>query len=274
MLFTLKKKQLKRLKQFVVGFVLIYVLMVSALYLLQEKMIFRPATLDPEYVFKFEQPFEELFLKTDKEETIINALHFKVDTPKGIILYFHGNANNLSRWGVIASEFTKYNYDVLVMDYRTYGKSTGILNEDGLYSDAQYCYKYLVGLGYSNIIVYGRSLGTAMALNVAGNNKISHVILETPFYSIVDVAKKRFPVFPVEKLIKYHFPNFESISKVSSAITIIHGTNDRVVPIKSAIKLLEAAPKQTDFITVKKASHNNLSNFDIYWQSMDVILGK
>lgn len=274
MLFTLKKKQLKKLKHFAVVFALIYLLMVSALYLLQEKMIFRPSSLQSDYVFQFDKPFEELFLKTDKEGTIINALHFKVKAPKGVILYFHGNAGNLSRWGVIASEFTKYNYDVLVVDYRTYGKSSGVLNEAGLYRDAQFCYDYLAGLGYSNIVVYGRSLGTAMALNVASKNKISHVILETPFYSIVDVAKKRFPVFPVEKMIKYHFSNFESINKVSSGVTIIHGTSDRVVPIKSAIKLFESAPKQTKFITIDKASHNNLSDFEMYWQSMDVILGK
>lgn len=274
MSFTLKKKQPKRLKQFALGFVLIYLLMVSALYLLQEKMIFRPTSLQPEYVFKFDQPFEELFLETDNEGTIINALHFKLKAPKGVVLYFHGNAGNLSRWGVIASELTKYNYDVLVMDYRTYGKSTGILSEDGLYNDAQHCYEYLVGLGYSNIVVYGRSLGTAVALNVASKNKVSHVILETPFYSIVDVAKKRFPIFPVEKLIKYHFPNFESIEEVNSAMTIIHGTSDRVVPIKSAIKLFESAPKQTKFISVEQASHNNLSDFETYWQSIDGILGK
>ncbi len=274
MLFTLKKKQLKRLKHFAVGFVLIYLLMVSALYLLQEKMIFRPTSLPSEYVFQFGQPFEELFLETDRKGTVINALHFKLKAPKGVVLYFHGNAGNLSRWGVIASELTKYNYDVFVMDYRTYGKSTGILSEDGLYNDAQHCYEYLVGLGYSNIVVYGRSLGTAMALNVASKHKVSHVILETPFYSIADVAKKRFPVFPVEKLIKYHFSNFESIEEVSSAMTIIHGTSDRVVPIKSSIKLFESAPKQTKFITVEKASHNNLSDFETYWQSIDGILGK
>lgn len=274
MLFTLKKEQLKRLKKFALIFVLIYLLMVSALYVLQEKMIFIPTRLQSDYVYQFEDPFEELFLKTDTKGTVINALHFKVNAPKGVILYFHGNAGNLSRWGVITSEFTKYNYDVFVMDYRTYGKSTGNLSEDVLYNDAQYCYDYLAGLGYSNIVVYGRSLGTAMALNVASKNEISHVILETPFYSIVDVAKRRYPVFPVEKLLKYHFPNFESMAKVRSEITIIHGTSDRVVPIKSALKLYELAPKQTNFITIEKASHNNLSTFDLYWQSMDAILGK
>ena len=255
MWYTLKKNHLKRLRQLVFGVILIYLSMALGLYVFQEKLIFRPTTLAIDYNFQFEQPFEELFLETDDEGTRINALHFKVKQPKGVILYFHGNAGDLSRWGKIATKFTKYNYDVLVMDYRTYGKSNGVLSEKALYQDAQFCFNYLKKQHYAQIIIYGRSLGTAMATYVAGNNKVSHLILETPFYSIVDVAKSRFPVFPVEKLIKYHFLNYEHITGISAPITIIHGTNDRIVPLHSALKLFEMAPKQTEFITIEKGSH-------------------
>lgn len=246
--------------------------MALALYTFQEQLIFRPTTLDADYSFQFEQPFEELFLGTDTEGTQINALHFRVENPKGVILYFHGNAGDLSRWGKIAANFTKYNYDVLVMDYRTYGKSNGTLSEAALYSDAQYCFNYLSGWNYSKTVVYGRSLGTAMATYIASKNEVSQVILETPFYSLVDVAKSRFPIFPVEKLITYPFLNYEHILGISAPITIIHGTSDRVVPIKSAKKLLEVAPKQTQFITIEKGSHNNLSDFELYWKTMEAVL--
>ena len=80
--------------------------------------MFLPTTLEQDYQYQFNYPFEELFLKTE-EDAIINALHFKVDNPKGVILYFHGNAGDLSRWGTITEYFSAMHYDVLVMDYWT-----------------------------------------------------------------------------------------------------------------------------------------------------------
>ena len=85
---------------------------------------------------------EELFLKTD-DTAVINALHFKAEKSKGVILYFHGNAGDLSRWGIVTEYFVEKNYDVLVIDYRTYGKSKGKLSEEAFYNDGQYCYDYL-----------------------------------------------------------------------------------------------------------------------------------
>lgn len=109
----------------------------STLYLLQEKLIFLSKPLEKNFVFTSRFTFEEVFLKTDKSTTI-NAIHYINKNPKGVILYFHGNAGNLVRWMEVAESFLEKNYDVFVMDYRTYGKSTGILNEKGFYTDAQF----------------------------------------------------------------------------------------------------------------------------------------
>ena len=115
----------------------------TALYFLQEKILFRPTVLNQTYVFKFSHPFEELFLKAD-DNAVINALHFKAEEPKGIILYFHGNKGSLKRWGEIAMFFAKEQYDVVIMDYRSYGKSTGELKEEYLYNDGQLFYNYVL----------------------------------------------------------------------------------------------------------------------------------
>ena len=172
-------KTLKRVFLFILAAA---VIVIMGAYLLQEKFIFLPSKLPQDYVYEFDHDFEELFIETE-DGARLNALHFKQENPRGIIVYYHGNAGDLSRWGKVTSYFLQFNYEVLVMDYRTYGKSTGKLSEKALYSDAQLFYNKAKELfPEGNIIVYGRSLGTAMAAYVASKNKPKKLILETPFY--------------------------------------------------------------------------------------------
>ena len=273
MLYTRQKKIKHKLKQAAIGLLGLYLMIGTALYFLQEKILFRPTVLNQTYVFKFSHPFEELFLKAD-DNAVINALHFKANESKGIILYFHGNAGNLSRWGKITEYFVEKNYDVLVMDYRTYGKSTGALSEHALYNDAQMCYDYLKDrYNEHEITIYGRSLGTGIATYIASANNPKQLILETPYYSIVDVAKQRFPFFSVRHLLHYKIPSNEFIQNVTCNISMIHGTKDLVVPITSGEKLFKVAPqKMTSFTTIESGSHNNLVNFDDYNEIISEIL--
>jgi alpha-beta hydrolase superfamily lysophospholipase len=245
----------------------------TSMYFFQEKILFRPTTLAQDYRYSFNHTFEELFLQSE-DGAIINALHFKAEDSKGAVLYFHGNAGDLSRWGTITEYFVKLNYDVLVMDYRTYGKSTGVLNEQALYNDAQLCYdKLKESFTENQITIYGRSLGTAIATKMAATNSPKQLILETPYYSIIDVAKMRFPFMPVTYLMNYELPTHKFINNVQCPIYMFHGTEDYVVPFKSGEKLFKAAPKdRTTFVTIKNARHNNLIDFDLYHQQIKVIL--
>lgn len=245
----------------------------ASLYFIQEKLLFLPTVLEQDYQFNFGYNFEELTLESD-DGAKLNALHFKVENPKGVILYFHGNAGDLSRWGIIAEFFVEKQYDVLTMDYRTYGKSTGKLSETVFYSDAQLFYNYLKkSYDENNITLYGRSLGTGIATHLASKNNPKQLILETPYYSITDIAKSRFPFFPVEKLLKYKFSSYQFISDVKSPITMFHGTDDLVVSYQSAKKLFEASPKeQTTFITIKGGNHNNLVDFEAYQLTISKLL--
>lgn len=244
----------------------------SVLYFFQEKLMFFPTSLEQDYEYHFSYPFEELFLETEKGATI-NAIHFKAKNSKGVILYFHGNAGDLSRWGSITEYFVEKNYDVLVMDYRTYGKSVGKLSEAAFYKDAQFCYDYLLKHYSENeITLYGRSLGTGIASYLAAENSPKQLILETPYYSIEDVAKHRFPMFPVEKLLQYHFPTYKYLPNAKCPITIIHGTEDIVVPHISGKKLSELEIENLDFITVDGGEHNNLIEFQDYNKTIDSIL--
>lgn len=243
------------------------------LYFLQEKLIFLPTKLDQGYEYVFDQPFTEFFLNSE-DGARLNALHFKNENPKGVILYFHGNAGDLSRWGNITSFFVDKNYDVILMDYRTYGKSTGKLSEEALYADAQLFYDYAKQLYDENmIVIYGRSLGTGIAACIASKNNPDKLVLETPYYSLMDVAKSRFPFLPIETLMKYKIPSNEFIKKVNCPITIFHGTDDAVVPYDSGKRLfdcIEHSKKQ--FITIDRGGHNNLIEFRIYLESINNIL--
>lgn len=245
----------------------------TSLYFIQEKILFRPTVLAQDHVYQFNEPFEEVFLKVD-DGAVINAIHFKTENPKGVILYFHGNAGDLSRWGLIAEYFVKQQYDVFIMDYRTYGKSTGKLNEAVLYTDAQLCYDHILKqYKESDIILYGRSLGTGIATNIAAKNNPKQLVLESPYYSMADVAQHMFPIFPVKYLLKYKIPTFEFIKNVNCPITIFHGTDDGVVPFASGKKLFdELQEKQAEFIQVDGCGHNNLIDFDGYCNGIENIL--
>ncbi len=272
MSFTVQRKLKRKLKKGVIILLSLYVMIGSALYFFQEKLLFLPTTLEQDYQYEFAHPFEELFLKTEDDVTI-NALHFKVNKPKGVILYFHGNAGDLDRWAKITEYFVAMQYDVLVMDYRTYGKSTGKLSEQGFYIDAQYCYNHLLKQYSENeITLYGRSLGTGIASFVASANQPKQLILETPYYSILDVAQYRFSMFPLKQLLKYRFPTFEYLPKTNCPITIIHGTDDSVVPYASGKKLSELPVDDLKFITVEGGDHNNLIEFEDYHEVIKTIL--
>lgn len=252
---------------------LAYILICSMAYLFQEKLIFLPTKLPQDYTYTFEFPFEE-FTLTASDGAKLNALHLKSNNPKGVILYFHGNAGDLSRWAPITNLFTKLDYDVIVMDYRTYGKSTGTLSEEALYNDASLFYAYaLTHYPEDEIVVYGRSLGTGLATYLAANNSPKKLLLETPYYSIADVAKKRFPIFPVKTLLKYKLPSNTYILDASCPVVIFHGTDDKVVAYDSGARLAGLVPKnQLDFVTIAGGGHNNLIAFKEYRNALLKVL--
>ncbi|WP_422859858.1 alpha/beta hydrolase [Flagellimonas sp. S174] len=256
--------------------ILIFVLFLTLtlmLTLLQEKFIFLPTQLPENYTYSFERDFEEFFL-TGQDEAKLNALHFKSEDPKGVILYFHGNAGDLSRWGQIANRFLRYDYDVIVMDYRGYGKSTGKRSESNLFEDAQLFYDYTHELyAKDEIIIYGRSLGCSIATHVASNNRIKKLILETPFYNLTDVAQDRFPFLPMKPILKYKLASNQFIQQVKAPIRIFHGTEDRVVAYDSGKRLFEVIPiEDKKMYTIEKGEHNNLSDFKQYWENIEAEL--
>ena len=249
----------------------IYFIVFGLLYRFQESLIFQADTLEPDHQFKFSTPFEEKILPRN-DGAKLHGLHFKSKEARGLILYFHGNAGDLSRWGEIVEPLVKFGYDVLVVDYRGYGKSTGKRVEKLMYEDAIAWYELgLEDYEADSIIVYGRSLGCTFAIHLASKKDPRQLILETPFYSLKSLVKNTYAIFPVSKLLKFHFPSHEFISEVACPITIIHGTEDEVVPIENSRRLIPLNP-QIEFETIDRGAHNDLANFEAYWQVIERLL--
>ncbi len=257
--------------KFVLGLAIFMVLITMALYFLQTRLIFFPEKLPDNYTYSFDTPFEELNYHTSPGVSI-NALHFKLDDPKGIILYFHGNAGSLRGWGDIAQDFIQYGHEVLVIDYRSYGKSTGQISEQGLHHDARYIYNKLSEkYPEDRIVIYGRSIGTGIATRLAARNSPGQLILEAPFYNFPDLAKRYFPWVP-RWMIRYKFRNDKYIERVECPVYIVHGTADEVINVAEGKKLAKKLKPEDELILIQGGHHNDLNFMTEYHEQLDRIL--
>ncbi|MFC2124565.1 alpha/beta hydrolase [Bacteroidota bacterium] len=240
-------------------------------YYFQHLVIFFPEKLPKDYKYSFSGVFEERFFETDKH-ILINGLHFKADNPEGIILYLHGNAGSLKGWGEVAYDFLSFGYDVLIIDYRGFGKSSGRISEENMYHDAQFVYDQIKSLFHENqITVYGRSIGTGVASYIAAYNNPAKLILESPYVSLPDMAKKYYPWFP-KKLIRFHFPNDKHLERITCPVFIIHGSHDEIIPVNSSNRLGEKLKPGDQLFIIDGGHHNDLSMFEEYQNKLIEIL--
>jgi uncharacterized protein len=240
-----------------------YLLLCLFYYLVQERFIFVRFRIPRTYTFRFPGPFEEKWLKVE-DGAELHALYFKAPDPKGVVLYFHGNTGSLRRWGRRAPRFTSLGFDVLMPDYRGYGKSRGRMSEDALHDDAQRWYDLLFQhWPQDRIALYGRSLGSGMAVPLAAANRPRALILEAPFCDLADAAMHYLPILPYRLLLRFGFRNDKAIRRVTCPVTILHGRRDNVVPFTSALKLYAAIPAEVprELVAFPKGHHSDLYRF-------------
>lgn len=256
-----------------IGLGIFYVAVIVGVYALQKYIIFQSDQLESDYEFVFEKSFKEFFIKTIDGEQI-NMLLFKTEIPrKGLVIYFHGNADNLQRWGRYQKDFTTRGYDILLLDYRGYGKSTGKSNEQKFYEDAKLIYDWATQrYSKDKIIIYGRSLGTGVASNLATQVDAQKVILETPFNNINDLFQIKSSIFYLPFRLKYNFPNDVHLKKIQEPVFIFAGTEDWVVPPRSTKKLKPFLKSSDRYIEIEGGGHKNLNEFEKYHRVLDEIL--
>ena len=245
-----------------------------ALYHLQEKLMFHPEALPRDYKFKFDIPFKEVNIAMNQTDTLNLIQFFPQDSiPKGVVIYFHGNRENVNRYAKFATNFTKHDYEVWMPDYPGYGKTTGKFTEENIDKQAKEVYKLAHSkFAADSIIIYGRSLGTGVASYIAAKEDCKRLILETPYYSLPDLLSTYAPIYPTGRMSHFKFPVGDYLKDVKVPITIFHGTSDGVIPYRCAAKLKKVLKPTDEFISIDGGSHNNLNDFALFHSKLDSVL--
>lgn len=249
-----------------------YVLICAGLYFFQEKLIFFPERLDRNYKFSFNQPFEEIYIKT-KDANLINGLLFKSDSTEGLIFYLHGNAGSLRNWGEVAQRYTDLHYDVFILDYPGYGKSEGaIKSREQLFNDIQATYDEIKKrIREDSIVVLGYSIGTGLAAELASTNHPRLLILQAPYYSLTDMMYHTYPIIPTF-LLKYKFQTNEYLKNCKMPIVIFHGDRDEVIYYGSSLKLKKEMKRSDTLITLSGQGHNGMTDNPDYIEAIKKVL--
>ena len=238
----------------------------------QESFLFLPDKLPVDYVYTFDHPFEERFIQVDKK-TKLNGLLFKADSSKGVVFYLHGNSGALDKWGEIASVYLKNNYDFFVLDYRGYGKSEGqISSEKQLFSDIQIVYDSLKKeYPEDKIVVIGYSIGSGPATHLASTNKPRLLILQAPYYSMVDLAHQYVKILP-SFIIRYKLRTDEYIKKVVCPVILFHGKQDEVIYYDSSLKLEKLFKSGDKLFSLDPQYHSGMNENLVYQKELNILL--
>lgn len=252
----------------------VYLLCGIALYLLQDRFLFHPTAVERNRPYDFSAPNREINVAAD-ETSNMNVIQFLTSDslPKGVVLYFHGNRKNISWYATYAPNFTANRYEVWMIDYPGFGKSTGHLTEQKLYDDAMQLYIMARSkFPADSIILYGKSLGTGIASWLAARRSCKQLILETPYYSMTSLVQHYIPIYPISTLLKYKLPVYKYLGLVNAPVTIFHGTEDKVIPYSNAHRLTAAMHPKDRFITIENAGHNSLNDYPQFHNALDSLL--
>jgi uncharacterized protein len=270
----MKPSKLKKIVRWAGIILLIYLAVGFALYFLQERILFHPVSLTKSHKYSFPEKHEDINIPVSKDVNLNIVRFFSTDTvTKGVVLYFHGNKKNISWYAKYPPFFTRHGYEVWLIDYPGFGKSTGHFNEETLYKWADYMYRFAATeFSADSIIIYGKSMGTGIAAQLASKQKCRRLILETPYYDYPSVIKHYLPLYPIERMIHYKIPTHRYLLNTQAPVTIFQGTDDWLVTYSNAKRLIPFLKQGDEFITIRDGSHNDLFTFRETIQKLDSLL--
>jgi fermentation-respiration switch protein FrsA (DUF1100 family) len=230
----------------------LYVLFLCILYLNQRNIVFVPSgdlVITPDL---FGSDYQEEFLEVAHGERI-HLWYFTSSTSSPTVLFSHGNAGNMSHRASTIELLISLGCNVLIFDYRGYGQSDGIPSEENAYADADACYRWLTESRHvppSRLFLMGRSLGSAVAIDLAVKRKVAGLIVESSFTSIQDLGQKMYPFLPIKYLIRYHFNSIAKIDSINCPLLVCHSPDDNLIPYKMSRELFNRAQLPKEFITL------------------------
>ncbi|MBM3412327.1 MAG: alpha/beta hydrolase [Bacteroidetes bacterium] len=243
---------------------LLYLLAGWIFYANQDAFIFRARVIHADKNVAIQAPHKEITIPINQEDTL-HLISFITDKApaRGVVLYFHGNRENVEWYAPKADLFTQEGYEVLMMDYPGYGKSRGEISEQKIYQWAIWAYQLARKQFSSNeIIIYGKSLGTGVAAYLASVKDCRQLILETPYTNFPAVFSYYAPIYPFKTLLQFQFPTEQFLEQVVAPIRILHGTNDFVVAHQHSLQLAKHK-KGISLLIIKGGAHNNLFDFQL-----------
>ena len=240
-------------------------------YLRQERLIFFPEPLPPDYSFTMPQ-VEHVTVSVDG--ATLSALHLQLPQPKGVVFFLHGNAGNLNDWFVDLPAYRRANFDLFMIDYRGYGKSSGrIQSEAQLHADVATAWEH-VAARYRDLrkVVYGRSLGSALAARLSARIQPDLTILVSPYWSMAELARLHYPLLPAF-LLRYPLMTFQDIGRIEHPLLLIHGDQDRLIPFEHSVRL-QAIAGGSELARITGAAHGDVHDFEPYKKAIFDALGR
>ena len=245
----------------IVILILFYVLLLISVFIFQRKLLYHPNFSNHVTGDGLIHSIEKINIKTEDNIDLKGWFHLK-DLKKKTILFFHGNAGTLDNRIYKLNFLGNLDINFLIIAWRGYSGSSGKPTEPGLYQDAKSAVSWLnlKGIAEKNIILYGESLGTAVAVEIGQNKDFAGIILEAPFTSMVDLGQKYYPFFPVRFLLKDKYESKNKIKNLKSPVLVLHGRKDKIVPFYMGEKIFEMAnsPKFKYFTDLD----DHMMNFD------------
>jgi uncharacterized protein len=244
----IKNKYIKKLGNYFLQLILIiffiYFLVLVFLYFYQRNLLYHPN--ENNYSGdKISVDIEKVKILTSDNIELLGWYHEKNLKDFKTLIFFHGNAGSLENRIHKLNHFRNMNINFLIIAWRGFSGNNGKPSEHGLYADGKSAIDWLIKKGVSekNLILYGESLGAAVATHLAQDKSFAGVILETPFTSMIDAAKIYYPYIPVNLLLKDKFENYKKIKNIDSPILVMHGEEDQIVPFSMGKKIYEIANK-------------------------------
>ena len=250
----------------------IYLAICGYLYFNQEALLFPGSRLPKNYKYTFQGPFNEYTVKTKDGDTM-SACLFKATNSRGLIFYLHGNGGDLQSWGDVAVHYNALSYDVFMVDYPGYGKSTGhIKTMQQLLNSVSAAYAFIKPkYPEDHIVILGYSIGSGLAAWLTSKNHPQKLLLLAPYYSLNDLVKWHYPYLP-EIILKYHINTYQYIQDVRAPVTIFHGDQDEVIYYGSSLKLKKYLKRGDSLITLHGQQHNGIDENEDYLQDLPQLL--
>ena len=230
--------------EIIIGLLAVYILVLILLFIFQRNLMYHP---DENNYFgdKLEVKIEKVKIKTSDDINLLAWFHKKDLKKFKTIVYFHGNAGKLENRIHKLNHFKDMKVNFLIIAWRGFSGNEGKPSEEGLYEDGNSSIRWLKNLGLTekDIIIYGESLGTGIATEIAQNKNFAGLILETPFTSMIDAAKNFYPYIPVDLILKDKYKNNVKIKNINVPLLVMHGEEDQIVPFWMGKKIYEIANK-------------------------------